>query len=138
MFNTNCDYVKECQQLFDHQSDEYYIKRNLHDGLKRICWLARLAYFCIFLCDYKYIYYQSIDYWLDFYLECVQNSSDSSVKKFPFEDDIVDEWFLQKCYDKQVYMKNTRFDTKITSIAGDANFLLRKQANSVTKVHVLC
>ena len=142
---TVLDHVKECQEMFDHQSDEYYIKRYLHDGLEEIANYiptegdmifvglidSHARDFCIFLRDYKYVNYQSIEYWLDFYLECVKNRSKSGTTKtvFPFEDDIVDEWFLQKYDDKQVYIKNARFYTKIKSIVVGANFLLAKEAN---------
>ena len=140
---TVLDYVKECQQTFMHQSDAYHIKIYLHEMLEQIVddipseedmqyvglVDSHARDFCTFLRDYKYINYQGIGYWLDFYLECVKNSSDSSIKKFPFEDDIVDEWFHRKDDDKQVYIKNTRFDTKITSISDDANFILTKEAN---------
>ena len=61
-------------------------------------------------------------------MECVKNRSDpGALKLFPFEEDKIDRWFSQKDND-QVYIKNTRFNTKITSIAIGASFLLTKEA----------
>ena len=139
-------HVKECQQMFmQHQSDEYYIKRYLHDGLEEILHStddtpseedmqyiglcdSHARDFYTFLREYKHINRQSVKYWLDFYLECVKNRSDpGALKMFPFEEDKIDRWFSQKDND-QVYIKNTRFNTKITSIAIGASFLLTKEA----------
>ena len=77
-------HVKECQQMFmQHQSDEYYIKRYLHDGLEEILLStddtpseedmqyiglcdSHARDFCTFLREYKHINRQSVKYWLDF------------------------------------------------------------------------
>ena len=92
------DYVKDCQQLFMYQPDEYYIKRYLHGcpeenqsdipskedmvhvGLSE----SHANDFCTFLRDYKYINRQSICYWLDFYLECVKKTEEITVLKLSF------------------------------------------------------